>query len=385
MAISEKERLAEISVSLSQLDRQPRVRQFLCQAVKGGKLSHSYLFSGAEGSGRRQAALALAKAMVCEHHGCNKCEECVRVDRNSHPDVVVLAPESATGYLIGQIKQVISQMSLAPVRGRAKVYIFTQADRLKGTAANALLKTIEEPPEQVMFIFIAPSRESVLNTIVSRCQQVPFHTLSQQMAEREVERICGLAGPNVRVALAVAKTPEEAASYLLSGERRATRDRCVDFLRRVDMMDNWDVLVFAQRLGEAIQLPVDAIREEQESQDKVASEFLSSSAMKLMDKAHKRQLTQTQLSAIMEALNALESMLRDVLLLLLHTDLEITNEDAADVCDHIASYTTPQQIIQALKAIDDARYYIARMVDSHIVLEVMLIDIKEALCPSSYR
>ena len=89
---------------LAQLDTQPRVRDFLSHAVTTGRVSHAYLFVGAPGSGKLDAAWALAQALLCENDGCGACDACVRVARHTHPDVHVYEPESATGYLIAQVR-----------------------------------------------------------------------------------------------------------------------------------------------------------------------------------------------------------------------------------------------------------------------------------------
>ena len=93
---------------LAKLDTQPRVRDFLMRAVEGDRTSHAYLFLGAPGSGKLDAAWALAQAIICESHGCASCEACVRVARRTHPDVHYLSPESVTGYLIGQTRDKIA-------------------------------------------------------------------------------------------------------------------------------------------------------------------------------------------------------------------------------------------------------------------------------------
>ena len=203
---------------LAQLDTQPRVRDFLARAVETQRTSHAYLFLGAPGSGKLDAAWALAQALICEQGGCGACEACVRVARRTHPDVRYLAPESATGYLIAQVRDLIEEVSLAPVRANGKVYIIDRADQLRAieevslapvrangkvyiidradqlraSSANALLKTLEEPPANVTFILLGTSADTILPTIVSRCQCVPFRLISPEAAAQAVTRATGL-------------------------------------------------------------------------------------------------------------------------------------------------------------------------------------------------
>ena len=144
------EAAASVPRALAAVADQPRVHDFLAQAIAEGRLSHAYLFVGAPGSGKLDAAEALAKCVVCPNGGDATCDECRRVSHHTHPDVHWLAPASATGYLADQIRDLIADVSLAPMRAKAKVYIINRADLMRGTAANALLKTLEEPPAGVV-------------------------------------------------------------------------------------------------------------------------------------------------------------------------------------------------------------------------------------------
>ena len=124
-------------------------------------MSHAYLFVGAPGSGKIAAAEAVAKSIVCPHGGDGTCEDCIRVSHHTHPDVHWYKPQSASGYLIGQVREIISDVMLAPIKAQNKVYVLDRADLLRTEAANALLKTIEEPPRDAIFILCARSTSTV--------------------------------------------------------------------------------------------------------------------------------------------------------------------------------------------------------------------------------
>ena len=128
---------------------------------------------------------------LCEQDGCGACDSCVRVARHTHPDVHYYTPESATGYLIAQTRELLDDVPLAPIRAKAKVYIIDRAEQLRANTANALLKTLEEPPEGVMFILLGTSADVMLPTIVSRCQCVPFRLVSPTVAAQAVSRATG--------------------------------------------------------------------------------------------------------------------------------------------------------------------------------------------------
>ena len=212
---------------LAKLDTQQRVRDFLTNAVASGRASHAYLFLGAPGAGKLDAAWALAQAFLCEQDGCGSCDSCVRVARHTHPDVHYYTPESATGYLIAQTRELLDDVPLAPIRAKAKVYIIDRAEQLRANTANALLKTLEEPPEGVMFILLGTSADVMLPTIVSRCQCVPFRLVSPTVAAQAVSRATGQDPARCRMAVAVAGSPTRGIEFLKSAERQDARRQMV--------------------------------------------------------------------------------------------------------------------------------------------------------------
>lgn len=187
------ERLAPNSL-LSQLDMQPRVRSFLARALEQGRTSHAYLFLGAPGSGKLEAAWALAQALICDDGGCGTCDHCVRVARRTHPDVHLFSPESATGYLIAQTRELLEDVALAPIRAKAKVYIVDRAEQLRANSANALLKTLEEPPAHVIFVLCTTDPQKILETILSRCQRFDFHRIGNEDIEHRLAYVCEQEG-----------------------------------------------------------------------------------------------------------------------------------------------------------------------------------------------
>ena len=128
-----------IPEALKRITQQPRVRDFLAAALMEGRVSHAYLFLGAPGAGMLAAAEALAQCLVCPTGGDAVCDECIRVRHHTHPDVHHLRPEGVSGYLVDQIRDLVEDVNLAPVRASNKVYILDGADRLHGRSANALL------------------------------------------------------------------------------------------------------------------------------------------------------------------------------------------------------------------------------------------------------
>ncbi len=368
---------------LARLDTQPRVRAFLERAVASGRASHAYLFVGAPGSGKLDAAWALAQALICERGGCGACDACVRVARHTHPDVHYLAPESATGYLIGQTRDLIDEVALSPIRAAHKVYIIDRAEQLRANSANALLKTLEEPPDDVTFILLGTSSDTILPTIVSRCQCVPFRMVSPLDAARSVSQATGLPQERCRMAVSVAGSPARAMEFLKSAERQEARRALVRAIDALPHADEVDVLASAKELVKAVKAPLAEVESTQKAVLERDADYLSRGALKQLEERNRRQLTARERSGIMEVLAAARSLIRDVLITLEQAPGGIVNVDARPVVDRLVNTTDPAGALCALDAVTAAERAVRRNVTPQLALEVMLFDIRKALtCPS---
>ncbi len=367
---------------LENLTGQPRVQGFLQHAVEGGRVAHAYLFVGAPGAGKLEAAYALAQALLCENDGCGACDACVRVARHTHPDVHYYAPESATGYLISQTRELLEDVGLAPIRAKRKVYIIDRAEQMRANTANALLKTIEEPPSTVTFILLGTSTDLILPTIVSRCQCVPFRSMPLDESAATVAHATGADLARCRMAIAVTGGPARAIEFLKSAERQDARRQmlhAVDMLRR---SDEADILLGVRDLMTAIKAPLAEVKSTQQAVLDQNADYLSRGALKQLEDRNKRELTARERSGIMEALASVRSLLRDVLLTLEGDPSTVVNEDAADIIDRLAARATTAGVVEALEAVSAAERRIARNITPQLTIEVMLFDIRKALlCP----
>ena len=364
---------------LAQLDTQPRVRDFLSHAVTTGRVSHAYLFVGAPGSGKLDAAWALAQALLCENDGCGACDACVRVARHTHPDVHVYEPESATGYLIAQVRDLLEDVALSPIRAPRKVYIIDRAEQLRANTANALLKTLEEPPAHTVFILLGTSTDVMLPTIVSRCQCVPFRMLSTEESTTAVAHATGLAPARCRMAVAVAGSPSRAIEFLKSAERQEARRQMLRAVDALPRADEADILLAAKDLMGAIRAPLADVKSTQQAVLEQNADYLSRGALKQLEDRNKRELSARERSGIMEALASVRVLLRDVLMSLEGASDGIVDEDAADIVARLASVTTTAGALGALDAVSAAEKRIARNITPQLTIEVMLFDIRKAL------
>ncbi len=377
---------------LAGIANQPRVREFLAAAYTEGQLSHAYLFTGMPGAGMEEAALALAQCVVCPNDADGTCDECMRVAHRTHPDVKFLAPNGVSGYLVEQVRELAEDVPLAPVRATSKVYVIDRADQLRAASANALLKTLEEPPDDVMFILIARSADAVLPTILSRCQQVPFRVVPPQAAVAAICERCGAGEADAHIALAVTGTPDRACAFLASPDRRNVRLAMVRVLCELANDDEWDVLVAARKIAEEVQVSAGVrrrdkpnarrdtiVRDEAKRRTQGQEDYYTPAMLKRLEGVIRRELSARERSGMIEALAAAESFLRDVLICCEGALEPIVNEDVASSIEHIAHTTTTSGVLCALEACRTAASDLARNVTPQLALEVMLLAIKEAL------
>ncbi len=166
---------------------QTHVAQALKNAIAGGRVAHAYLFTGARGVGKTSMARILAKALDCPNvvdgEPCNECEICQGISTGH--DVDVLEIDGASNRRIDDIRLLRSNVGVRPMRARYKIYIIDEVHMLTNEAFNALLKTLEEPPPNVKFVFCTTEPNKVPDTILSRCQRFDFSAIAtQQIVER---------------------------------------------------------------------------------------------------------------------------------------------------------------------------------------------------------
>src|SRR5215207_8544557 len=178
---------------------QEHITRTIRNSIKTGRIRHAYLFSGPRGTGKTTSARLLAKAVNCrsedpDKRPCNECSACIAVNEGRFLDLIEIDAASHTG--VDDVRDLRDKIAFAPSEGRYKVYIIDEVHRFSGNAFDALLKTLEEPPDHALFVLATTEIDKVPATIKSRCLPFEFRRLSLQDMTEHLVRIAEQEGIN---------------------------------------------------------------------------------------------------------------------------------------------------------------------------------------------
>ena len=230
-------------------------KERLQQLLAGDRVPHALLFCGPAGTGKRLTAEVLAAALLCSASGqrpCGYCPSCQAMRSETHPDFYRIAPESrgksARSIRIEQIRAMETEIARVPILSARRVVLLDEAELMNEAAANSLLKTLEEPSGQVVFVLVSSMRSSLLDTILSRCTPVMFGPLSaDEVAAVLVQQ--GVAAEQAPVLAALADGSAGRAMQLVGDGGLALRDDAMSVLQQLPLTDMAVVWEQGKRLG----------------------------------------------------------------------------------------------------------------------------------------
>lgn len=203
--------------TIEQIVGQEHIKKALANAIQMDRISHAYLFTGPRGTGKTSTARIFAKSLNCEKgptiSPCNECENCKNITNSIPIDVIEI--DAASNRSVSDADEIIQKVALAPVQSRYKIYIIDEVHMLTNQAFNALLKTLEEPPKNVIFILATTEVHKVLDTIKSRCQRFDFKRITTDDIAKHLRYISDQENINIT---------DEALSYIAQNSAGGMRD-----------------------------------------------------------------------------------------------------------------------------------------------------------------
>jgi len=342
---------------------------------------HSWLITGPPGSGRSNLALAFASALQCPEQGCGTCHSCIVAKAGTHPDIAVLSTDKVQ-ITIAEIRELVKSAAFGSAMGKFKILIIEDADRMHPTASNVLLKTLEEPPANTIWILCAPSEVDMLPTIRSRVRRVGLKVPSVDDVARLLVERDGIAPKLARQAAAEAQSHVGMARRLAtSPEARARRRETL--VSAIKIVDVTDAIIASEKWLELARKDATALSKERDEEERAAllhsmgltpSDTIPAalrSEFKALDEAQKRRNSRSLRDALDRIFVDLLALYRDVLSLQLGGGVELVNEDLTAEITDLAGKSNSPKTIKKLDAIEEARLRISRNVRDVTVLDAL--------------
>jgi len=353
------------------------------------EMTHAWLFTGPPGSGRSSAAVAFAAALICSQDGCGTCVDCRAAKAGTHADVEIIRTEGLS-IKIEEIRELLTRVAWAPAMGGWRVVVMEDADRLTESAANALLKAIEEPGNRTVWLLCAPTLHDVLPTIRSRCRHLQLVTPS---AKDVADVLIGRDGISPAMADFAARASQGhigRARYLASDETIRNRRNTIIRLpmQIVDVATAFKAAEILLNLAtEEAEIAASA-RDEKESADLAEAwgkgatgrgmATGGSKAIKDLEKEQKSRTTRMIRDSIDGALVDIATLYRDVMFIQSGTQGALINQEFAADISKMAERIAPAKTVSKIDAIMSARTNLSHNAAPLLTLEALMCQLAQA-------
>ena len=325
--------------SFSEIVGHEQIKEHMQAAIRDKKPFHAYLFQGEEGVGKEALARTFAAGLQCQSESADKpCKECVScrpMESGNQPDVIWVTREKASLGVDEIREQLCNTMDIKPFSSPYKIYLVPEAEKMTEAAQNALLKTIEEPPEYGIVILMTSNISALLPTIQSRCLTMEFRPLSTAVVESYVKEHCQVPDYQARASAAFAQgNLGKAMRYAKSEDFIERKDHIISLLRHVEQMDLSEMLAVIKDLG-------------------------------------------TRKDEVRDYIDLMVLWYRDVLLFKATKDInQLLFQDEASYISREASHRSYEKIEEILQAFEKAKVRLRANVNFDITMELMLLTLK---------
>ena len=353
---------------------------------QGQEMTHAWIFTGPPGSGRSSAAIAFAQALVCPQGGCGSCNECRSVKTHAHPDVEIMTTEGLS-IKIEEVRELLTRTSWAPSMGGWRIVVMEDADRLTESAANALLKAIEEPGTRTVWLLCAPTLHDILPTIRSRCRHIQLRTPTTSAVSAFLQRRDAISPAMADFAARVSQGHIGRARYIATNEDvRSHRSTIMSLpLHLSTIADAYKAaqtlvdMATAQAKAQAEARDEKEIASLQEAYGKGATgrgmATGGAKAVKELEKEQKSRTTRMVRDSIDGALLDIATFFRDVMMVQAGASDSLINTDMADAINAYAHKTTPHSTVRKVNAIMKARTHLSHNAAPLLTCEALMCQI----------
>ncbi len=325
--------------SFSEIVGHEQIKEHMQAAIRDKKPFHAYLFQGEEGVGKEALARTFAAGLQCQSEStdkpCKECVSCRQMESGNQPDVIWVTREKASLGVDEIREQLCNTMDIKPFSSPYKIYLVPEAEKMTEAAQNALLKTIEEPPEYGIVILMTSNISALLPTIQSRCLTMEFRPLSPAVVESFVKEHCQVPDYQARASAAFAQgNLGKAMRYAKSEDFIERKDHIISLLRHVEQMDLSEMLAVIKDLG-------------------------------------------TRKDEVRDYIDLMVLWYRDVLLFKATKDInQLLFQDEASYISREASHRSYEKIEEILQAFEKAKVRLRANVNFDITMELMLLTLK---------